>query len=178
MIERQNLTTAGKFLKAHALKGELNAVLDADCDLLDPERPLIVEMDGIPVPFYLQSVRPKGQFGCLLKLEGVDSADDAKPFVNKTIYMLKEDFHEMTEAEEDDGEYADDLVGYTIIDDENGNLGEIKEIDLSTANTLFLLERNGKTLYIPVADEFITDIDNTNRTIHTSLPAGLVDLNS
>ena len=63
MIERQNLTTAGKFLKAHALKGELNAVLDADCDLLDPERPLIVEMDGIPVPFYLQSVRPKGQFG-------------------------------------------------------------------------------------------------------------------
>lgn len=92
--------------------------------------------------------------------------------------MLKEDFREMTEAEEDDGEYADDLVGYTIIDDENGNLGEIKEIDLSTANTLFLLERNGKTLYIPVADEFITDIDNTNRTIHTSLPAGLVDLNS
>lgn len=178
MIERQDLTAAGKFLKTHALKGELNAVLDMDCDLLDTERPLIMEMDGIPVPFYLKSVRPKGQFGCLLKLDGVESADDAKPFVNKIIYMLKEDFRETARAEQDEGEYADDLVGYTIVDDEHGNLGEIKEIDLSTANTLFLLERNGKTLYIPVADEFITEIDNTNSTIHTSLPAGLVDLNS
>lgn len=176
MIDNKELVSVGKFLKTHALKGELNAVLDFDAESLDISFPLIIEIDGIPVPFFSESIRTKGQFGCLIKLDGINSADEAKLFVNQTIYLLKTHLQEITN-ESEDGEYADDLIGYTIREVDNGLLGIIEDIDLSTQNALFIVNQNNKTLYIPVADEFIIDINYDQKTILMSLPHGLIDLN-
>ena len=77
MITRAEISPIGKFHKTHALKGELNAVLDVEADLIDTKRPLIVDIDGIFVPFYCDSVRPKGHFSSLVKLQGIDSEADA-----------------------------------------------------------------------------------------------------
>ena len=78
MIEEKDIVQAGKFLKPHGLKGELNAVLDYDAEILEEDYPLIVDMDGIYVPFYAESVRPKGHFSSLVKLEGIDSVEDTR----------------------------------------------------------------------------------------------------
>ena len=44
-------------------------------------------------------------------------------------------------------------------------------------NPLFLLSLDGKSVYVPVADEFITEIDVAGRKIRMQLPEGLIDLN-
>ena len=84
MIREEDLFPIGKLQKTHALKGELNAVLDIDEDFIDEDYPLIIDLDGIFVPFYTESWRPKGSSACLLKLEGVDNEGEARKFVNKT----------------------------------------------------------------------------------------------
>ena len=58
MIYSTDIEQIGKFLKTHALKGELNAQLEIDADFLRPEIPIIMDIDGIFVPFYPESVRP------------------------------------------------------------------------------------------------------------------------
>lgn len=180
MITRAEIRPIGKFHKTHALHGELNAVLDIDADFLDMEHPLIVDVDGIYVPFYCESVRPKGHFSSLVKLQGVDSEEAAREFVNKEIFALKADLEAYEDEEEhEEGGYADDFIGYKIVDTETGrDIGEIRDIDLSTANTLFIVEGGDGKIYIPVAEEYIDAIDDDVKTISMTLPEGLIDINT
>lgn len=179
MIEKSEITAVGKFLKTHALKGELNAVFDLEAADIDPTMPLIVEMDGIYVPFYIASLRGKGQFASLVRLNGVESEQDARPFVNKIIYMRRDDVAQIDEeADPEEGGYADDFVGYTVKETDGSMLGTIEDVDISTSNTLFILaDTQGNPLYIPVNDEWIVAIDSDQRTMTMSLPEGLINLN-
>ncbi|MDE7402607.1 MAG: ribosome maturation factor RimM [Muribaculaceae bacterium] len=176
MIEKSEIIEIGKFQKTHALKGELNALTDVDPDFLTDNHPLILDVDGIYVPFYAESIRPKGSESYLIKLKGVDSCEEAQKLVNKTIYVLRKDIVDYYDDE--NLEFADDFEGYTIIDSNLGEIGEIVEVDDSTANVLFLVrDKSDNTLYIPVADEFIDEIDDDNHIVRTTLPDGLVNLN-
>lgn len=182
MITIEEITPIGKFHKTHALKGELNAVLDIDAEFLDTEHPLIVNVDGIFVPFYCESVRPKGHFASLVKIQGIDSEDKARDFVNKEIYALKtdvDDFIGEEENEDREGAYADDFIGFHIIDANTGKeIGEITELELSTANPLFIVNGDDGKVFIPIADEFFSSVDAENKVIVMDLPEGLADINT
>lgn len=178
MIESREITSIGKFQKTHALKGELNAVFDIEAGSLDSSMPLIIDMDGIYVPFYTESVRGKGQFASLVKLCGVDSEEEAKLFVNKTIYLLKTDLQALSDEEDDEeGGYAEDFIGFSIVDSDEGPVGEIVDVDVSTQNTLFLVDTPDGIVYIPVSEDFIEGIDEDDRIITMRLPEGLVSIN-
>lgn len=173
MITKEEVIEIGKFQKTHALKGELNALLEVDEDYAADGHPLIVEMDGILVPFYAESVRPKGSQACLVKLRDVDSQEKAKVFVNKAIYALRAELVDYYDVPED--EIVADFVGFRIIDKNLGEVGTVKDIDDSTANVLFIVQRpDGESVLIPVAEEFIQSIDTEAEIIHTILPDGLL----
>lgn len=179
MIESKDITAVGRFQKTHALKGELNVLLDIDAEYFEEGNAAIVELDGIYVPFFTESVRPKGSSSWLIKLEGVDSEQEARKFVNLTVYAEKGKLAEFLGMEDEEILDEDDLVGYEIHDNFTGSLvGIIKAIDTSTQNMLFIVETpQGEDVYIPAVDEFITEIDDDNRRIWMNLPEGLIDLN-
>lgn len=181
MIRRFDIEEIGKFLKTHALKGELNARLDIDASFIGDETPLIVDIDGIYVPFYPESVRSKGHFSSLIKLQGIDSEEAARQFVNKTIYARKEDVSAFVGEEEDgvEGAYADDLIGWQLRLTDGKIIGEITDVDDSTQNLLFIVETpDGNRVYVPAAEQLIAAIDPDSHVIEMSLPEGLLDINS
>ncbi len=179
MIEQKDITAIGKFQKTHALKGELNAILDIDETFLSDGNAVIVELDGIFVPFYASGIRPKGNTSYLVKLDGIDSEEEARRFVNKIIYALKSELAPFLEVEEEDIADEDELIGYEIIDhDTNNVIGEIEAIDSSTSNLLFIVASpSEETIYVPAAEEFVVDIDDKDKKIYMRLPEGLIDLN-
>lgn len=179
MITEEEITSVGKLLKTHALKGELNMLLDIDPGYLEEGNPVILDIDGIFVPFYADSIRTKGSFSYLVKFEGIDSEIEAKKLVNKQVYALRDKLKEYM-LDNYDEEYAlyDDLVGYTIEDIESGVIGKVVEIDTNTENELFIVETpHGNTVYIPLTEDFIEKMDEDNKTIIMRLPEGLLDLN-
>lgn len=178
MITHEQIVAIGKFQKAHALQGELNAILDIDSDFLDEGYPLIVDIEGIMVPFYTESYRSKGATSVLIKLEGVDSEAEAREFVNLTIYARKRDVSEFAGVDEDNIAFEDELVGYRIADVDAGDIGVITAIDNSTVNELLIVRRaDDSDVMIPITDEFVVDVDNEHKQITMRLPEGLVDLN-
>ncbi|MBD5370038.1 MAG: 16S rRNA processing protein RimM [Bacteroides sp.] len=181
MITKEEIIEVGKFLKPHGLKGELNIVTEYEHGILEQDYPLIVEMEGIYVPFYASGVRPKGQFGSLVLLEGVGSEEEARRFVNHIVYMRRRDVAEYLEVEEEELELAEDFIGYEVVDDEAGVLGVLEGFDDSTQNVLMLIRRaDGSELMVPFAEEFITEaehFDDGGGRLHVSLPEGMVDLN-
>ncbi|MDE7419472.1 MAG: ribosome maturation factor RimM [Muribaculaceae bacterium] len=179
MIKEDEITSVGKLLKTHALKGELNMLLDIDPGYLEEGNPAVLDIDGIYVPFYAAGIRTKGSFSYLVKFEGIDSEIEAKKLVNKTVYALRERLKEYM-LDNYDEEYAlyDDLIGWTIKDAEAGVIGKVVEIDTNTENELFIVETpEGNTVYIPLTEDFIEQMDEDHKTIIMRLPEGLLDLN-
>ncbi len=179
MITEEEITSVGKLLKTHALKGELNMLLDIDPGYLEEGNPAILDIDGIFVPFYAESIRTKGSFSFLVKFDGINSEIEAKKLVNKTVYALRDRLKEFM-LENYDEEFAlyDDLVGYAIEDVEKGFIGKVIEIDTNTENELFIVATpEGNTVYIPLTEDFIEKLDEDGKIITMRLPDGLLELN-
>ncbi len=176
MIKKESLSEIGRFQKTHALRGELNAILKIDESYVADGNPLIVEMDGIPVPFYAESVRPKGATSCLIKLKGVDNIEEASEMVNKEIYAMRDD---LAGYMDDDMMLQQDLIGYEVLDEKYGPIGKLEHIEDSTQNELMVIRTlSGEELYIPLVADFIIGIDEEKRIIQTSIPKDLLELNS
>lgn len=175
MILTEDLIKIGKFQRTHALKGELNMISDVDAEYFKEGNPAIVDYDGIMVPYYLESIRPKGSTSFLVKLQGIDSEENASPFVNKEVYILKKDAEEWLPEEIIE---SDEWEGFEIVDEETGKvLGKIDYIDDSTANILFsVLTEDGREILIPANEDFITEVDEEAQTIRMNLPEGLLNL--
>lgn len=183
MIKRTELLEAGRFNKPHGIKGEISVTLDIDADL-SAVKCIVVEIEGLFVPFFIASVRPKTADTSLVTIDGIDSDEQVREFVNRTIYLLRDDeaLQEDDDDEdgdyEDDGFYASDLIGFKVIDDEQGQIGTITDVNDSTANILFVItDENGREILVPVADEFITSVDPETETLTTSIPPEIVNLN-
>lgn len=172
MINRDELIKIGLFNKPHGIRGELSFTFTDD--IFDrTDCPYIVcEIDGIFVPFFIEEYRFRSDTTALMKLEDIDSDEDARMFTNLDVYFPKS-FWEESEEDMAPGDY---FIGFTVIEESAGEIGTITGINDSTANVLFEIERDGKEQLIPVNDDFILSVDEKNSIIHMVLPDGLLTL--
>lgn len=174
MIEEKELVEIGKFGKPHGIHGEINVYLDEDV-IADRLEKLIVNIDGIFVPFFIESIRPKRIDSVIVALDDIDNEQDAAKLTNLDIYALITD--DVKEEPDGDGMYAADLIGYTIVHVNGQQAGVITGVEDSTENALFLVELPDKsTVYIPIADDLIDEIDTDRKLIVMTIPEGLLDL--
>ena len=173
MIKKEDTYPIGRITKAHGLRGEVVfAFTDPIFDDTDSDY-LICEVDGILVPFFIEEYRFKNDSAALVKFQDIDTVEQTRQIVGSTVYFEKK---YVTETDRDEVS-LNYFIGFTLIDSEAGKVGTIVDIDDNTDNWLFVVERSdGKESLIPAHDEFITDIDHTNKTIEMNLPTGLLDL--
>lgn len=172
MILKNEIFPIGQITRTHGLKGELSFTTNSAI-LEDVEVPfLILEPEGLLVPFYIENVRMKTSTTGLLKLERVNSEEQAREYVGQTIFLPNMFLDEM----ENDEFETDYFVGFEIIDEEKGSIGKVIAVDQSTANALFVVQTEADEVLIPVADEYITDLDHEKKIIRLRLPEGLLDL--
>jgi len=178
MIPRTDITEAGVFNKPHGIKGEISATLDIDIDLSEVKC-IVMDVEGIFVPFFIVSVRPKTSETFLITIDGIDSEQKARTLTGRPFYVLDSDIPEPDDADGEGGFYLSDLMGFTIVDSEAGTVGEITDYNDATSNVLLIVTTpGGDEVYIPVADEYIDEIDPDTNTLHTTLPSGIIDLNT
>ena len=176
MINSEDVYQIGKFQRTHALKGELNMISQIQPDYFIEGNPLIIEYDGILVPFYVENVRPKGSTSYLVKLSGVDSEEQGSSFVNKEIFILKHDAEKLIQQQIIE---SHPFINYKIIDSKTGEeIGLIKDVEDSTVNTLFIVETpGGEEIMIPASQDFIVEIKENDKIIRMVLPEGLLKIN-
>lgn len=173
MIKKDDVFKIGQFAKPHGVKGELALVTRSDV-FDDSDDPYIVcDIDGILVPFFIETYRHKSDSVILVKLESVDSEEMAREFVNREVYYA------LDEAEESDwveGMSWDAWIGYMVSDSRHGDLGRITDVDDSTINVLLKIDRGGEEWLLPVAEELIEAVDPVAKRLTVSVPEGLLDL--
>ncbi|MBQ8501155.1 MAG: 16S rRNA processing protein RimM [Bacteroides sp.] len=172
MIKKEEVYKIGVFNKPHGIHGELQFTFTDDIfDRIEAEY-VICLMDGILVPFFIEEYRFRSDSTALMELEGIDTAERARIFTNVEVYFPKK----LAEADDTAELTWDYFVGFLMKEVHQGYLGEVTEVDNSTINTLFIVERQGEELLIPAQEKFITDIDQKHRIITVKLPQGLLSL--
>lgn len=168
MIRREDVYRIGKIGKPHGVKGEVSFQFDDDIfDRTDADF-LILELDGILVPFFMEEYRFRSDSLALMKLEGIDTQERARELTNCEVFFPREQ-----QDDEENLSWAA-IIGFTVIDEQtNTPVGTIASVDDSTENVLFELEDG--TL-IPASENLITNIDTKERTITIDLPEGLLEL--
>ena len=169
MIKKEEVYKIGRIGKAHGIKGEVSFNFDDDVfDRVDAEY-LVLEVDGILVPFFMEEYRFRSDSTALVKFEDIETQDRARELTNCDVYFPRD----LVDDEEEVLTYSF-LIGFDIIDaSTDKKVGTIASVDESTLNILFELEEG--TL-IPASEELITDIDKDNKTITIALPEGILDL--
>lgn len=173
MIKKEEVFKIGQFGKPHGIKGEIALVTNSDV-LDNSEDPYIIcEIDGILVPFFIEEYRYKTDTVILVKLKNVDDEKAAREFSNREV------FYSLDEVDEEDlvGEMTwDSFIGYQVIDEVQGKIGEITDVDESTINVLLQIDREGEEILLPAVEELILSADHENKRLIVSLPEGLLDL--
>ena len=106
MITREELIAIGHYNKAHGVAGEISATIDVDFEVLRALSCLVSDIDGIFVPFFVNSVRPKNSDTVLLTIDGIDTEMEAARLVNHDIYALKRDYRQENDEYDADIEYG------------------------------------------------------------------------
>ena len=168
MIKKEEVYKIGKLGKAHGVHGEITFMFDDDVfDRVDADY-LILDLDGILVPFFMEEYRFRSDSTALVKFCDVDTQERARELTNTEVYFP------LSLTDEDAPLSLSILVGFDLIEAASGkSIGRIASIDDTTANILFELE-DGKL--IPANDELITEINQDKRQITIDLPEGLLDL--
>ena len=169
MIKEEDVYKIGRLGKTHGVRGEISFLFDDDVfDRTDADY-LILRVDGILVPFFIEEYRFKSDANAIVKFDGIDTQERARELTGCDVYIPR------SLAEGDEGDISwSILVGFDILEAKSGKVvGRIAAIDDATMNILFELE-DGRL--VPASEDLITAIDQEARTITMHIPEGLLEL--
>lgn len=171
MIAKEDVFEIGQITKPHGLGGEVNfAFTDDIFDRVDCDY-LIIEMDGILVPFFIDKYRFRRTDSALVKFVDINKQEDAKQFTNKIVFFPRA----LSDEDEPKDLTWDFFINFTLYDSEMVIKGKITDVDTSTTNTLFCIDTpSHEELLIPAHEDMIIDIDYEKCTLQMNLPEGLV----
>jgi 16S rRNA processing protein RimM len=170
---REETISLGSIIKIHAIKGEflLTTELNLDENQIDTEW-VFLEFEGQPVPFFLEYLNATGPSNAILKVEEINSIDEAKEWLGRRVLIPSG--HVKKIRAKNPGIHI--LQGFQVIDEKKGFLGKVNAILELQNNPLIQILENEKEILIPLSDSIILKIDNKKRIIHIRAPEGLIDL--
>lgn len=163
----------GKITKAHGLKGQVNFYLDVDnpyeYEGLDA---VFVEMDSGLMPIFIENLNISAK-KVIATLEDHEHIDDVQYLINKSLYLPQAALPEL----EEDQFYYHEIVGYKVIDEREGDVGEIEDVLEYPQQALIQMDHNGSEVLFPVKDEIIKKVDKKEKIMYVDLPEGLLEIN-
>lgn len=157
-----DLIPTGQIVNTHGLRGDVKVMPWAD----DPE--FLLEFDRFFIDGREYAVRHASlqKSMVLLKLEGVDSIDDAARLRDKEISIARED------VELEDGTvFIADLIGLPVLAD-GAEIGRITEVMTLPGNDVYVVRGEHEYL-IPAVKEFVEAIDTEAGFVKVRLIEGM-----
>lgn len=161
----------GQIVSTHGIKGELR--FNPWCDT--PEfmkrfKTLYFDKNG-EKSVKVVSCRPHGNI-VILKLEGIDTVEEAQKLRNKILYMNRDD------ANLKKGDwFVQDLIGCTVYDADNTDIiyGELTDVSATGANDVWYIQKNGKEYIIPAIKDVVIKVDVENEAVYIRPLKGIFD---
>ena len=165
-MEKQ-LFKIGQIINTHGIKGEVK-VYPLTEDVNKFKRLKTGLVGGVPmnilgVKFQKDRV--------ILKLEGVDTMNDAETYKQKYIEIPRDEEPELPE----DTYYIVDLIGLDVYSDEGNLLGKLDDIFNNGSCDIYVVKDElGKQLLLPAISDVIKEINLEQKKIVVHILKGLI----
>lgn len=162
--------TIGKVGKTHGKAGALKLRVEEryESSVLQASV-LFVPVAGRPAPFFVESYLSEAPL--IVKLEEVDNKEDAQLLCGQSLMLRQQD----VELEEEEEDYAE-MIGYTIHDEEAGEVGVIKDVVELPEQIMAIVDYEDREILIPINEYFLRSFDPDKKLIFMALPDGLLEL--
>lgn len=162
----------GKLAASFGLKGELvlQHSLGKKTSLKGLEVIFLETSKDNFLPYFLEKATIKSDTELFIKLEGIDTMEQARKLTPKEVWLSEKDFGRFSAKSA-----PISLLGFSMIDG-NTNLGEIIEVIEQPHQVLCTIIYKGKEALVPVHEESLQKLDQKNRKLYVQIPDGLLDL--
>jgi 16S rRNA processing protein RimM len=178
-MKKQQLKKIGTFSKVHGVHGDLvlnltdNITIDLIEHALNEGDAVFVEMDGIPVPFFISEngISERDPQTILVSLDEISDKKAIK-LVQSKVYL---EIDKMPEIEKDNHTNFKDVIGFSVVGELAGSLGTVSDfLDLKN-NPMLSIRLEGKSWLLPLVSDFITRVDIEKQQMFVKLPNGYLD---
>lgn len=171
MIKKEEVFKIGIINKPHGVKGEVSFTFTDDIfDRVEDCDYLVLLLDGILVPFFIEEYRFRSDNVALVKFEGIDSTEKARTLTNVEVYYPVKFMDDQEEISS-----WNYFIGFRVEDVHHGCLGTVVDVDDATMNVLFVIKNGDEEVLLPAHEEFILDIDRKKKILKVDIPDGLLD---
>jgi len=148
-----------KILKSNGTDGAvLLGLHDISTQDLDLSEPVFIEFDGLPVPFFIESIQPKGSSKAIVRLTDVSCLEDAEEIVGRAVFL---------EGEWED-EDEEDFTGWTVLD-KGRKVGTVTGTEPIPGNFCLYVG----DIMIPLHEDFVLEANEDQKVLNLDLPEGL-----
>jgi len=162
------LVYIGDIVNTHGLKGEIRIISDFKYkdEVFKNGNLLYVGYDKNKLE--ISSYR-RHKIYDMVTFVGIDSIDDVIGFKGDKVYINRLDYNFS-------GPLDEDIIGMKVYN-ENNFIGTVTSILKNSAHDILVIENNGIKNMIPFVEEFILNIDLTNKKIDIKVIEGLINEN-
>ena len=162
----------GSVLKSRGLKGELQAFIDFE----EPDRlkfdALFIDTGGKLIPYFVESFKMPQKNTAYIYLEDIDHIDKTLPLIKRDIYLPNK-----LKPKKKKSEFGlKDLLNFIAVDVNEGELGEIVEIQELPQHLIATVYYQSKEVMFPLNVDVIKGIDTVKGIVTVDLPEGLLDI--
>lgn len=144
--------------------GLLISARGIDLEDIDIQEPVYIEFDGLPVPFFIEDLRPKGNSKAVIHVTDIRTLQDSEELVGKAV--LSDSW-----TEEDDD--ANAFVGWTVLN-RGAEFGTVADIEPFPGNPCLCVETPGGEVMVPLHEDLIISADQKTRRLDMNIPEGLI----
>ncbi|WP_397445627.1 ribosome maturation factor RimM [Polaribacter sp. R77954] len=172
-MRKEDCFYLGKIVTKYSFKGEVVIKLDTDePELYKNMESVYVEFGNNLVPFFIEKSSLHKGNQLRVQFEDVYSEEEADSILKCGIYLPLDLLPKLTGNKF----YFHEVIGFTVIDENFGEVGKIVHINDKAAQPLFEIDRDGKEIFIPLIDDFIKKVDREHQLVKVTTPEGLIEL--
>lgn len=163
----------GEIANTHGIRGEVKVYPTTDdVARFKKLKKCILETKQGEMLLHMESCKFFKQFA-ILKFKEFNNINEVEQYKHCGLYVERED---AVKCEEDEY-YIADLVGCTVYNEDDSELGDLIDVIQTGANDVYVVRmESGKELMIPAIKECILSVSITERRVKVHLLKGLLDL--
>ena len=173
-MQKKDCFLFGTVFKLHGYKGDVNIYNDNGFALdFTTLEYFLIELNNELIPHFIEKARPTKPNVVLVKFENIDSETKAKKIHKQKVYLPKDWIPETNKNKITEKE----LIGYSVIDVNIGDLGKITFINSQTTQQLIYVSNDNKVFCFPMHKQFVKGVNSKEKIMKVNIPEELLNLN-
>jgi 16S rRNA processing protein RimM len=123
------------------------------------------------IPYFIEDIAYHSNKAFVL-FQDLKTLEAANQFVGKSAYLPLD----LLPEKEGNEFYSHEVVGYLVVDEEKGEIGNVNEIIEYPTQSIIQIIKDGKEILIPIHDDILKDVNREEKKIYIKAPNGLIDM--